>query len=68
MLLLIDPHDFTHILPFLSVLVRVLLVQCLVILSWSFLLSCQIRAFVEDHFKPPGEEFEDWDPSDWTEE
>ncbi|KAL8173489.1 UNVERIFIED_CONTAM: hypothetical protein K2H54_002624 [Gekko kuhli] len=26
----------------------------------------QLEAFVEAHFSPPGQEFEPWEPSDWT--
>ncbi|MPC91720.1 hypothetical protein E2C01_086776 [Portunus trituberculatus] len=28
----------------------------------------QIQTFVDEHFHKPGDEFEDWDPSDWSEE
>ncbi|KAK8388520.1 hypothetical protein O3P69_020480 [Scylla paramamosain] len=27
-----------------------------------------IQIFVDEHFREPGDEFEDWDPSDWSED
>lgn len=27
----------------------------------------QVKAFVEEHFEEPGQEFEDWTPDDWHE-
>ncbi|XP_045135480.1 trehalase-like isoform X2 [Portunus trituberculatus] len=28
----------------------------------------EIQTFVDEHFHKPGDEFEDWDPSDWSED
>ena len=27
----------------------------------------EVKQFVEEHFSPPGSEFVEWEPGDWTE-